>query len=194
MTDWFIEKLTYLFRKGLIEQEQTEENLIALNYGISVIFLNLPKTITLLFIAKKLKIIKPVMLAMSFYGLIRNFSLGIHAKTSIRCFVVGMMNYLGIAYISHAISIPKKLYNLLYAYCFCIYMLYAPAGTDLNPIDKNQYKPFKLISLVIIFVYYWIGRISSKLIRNIATLAVISQSFSIIPLIYKLQKRGDIHG
>ena len=190
MSDFFIDKLTAWLKTDEFDDYDTE----ILRYGITATFLNLPKTILLIFICKKIKLLKPLLLLFVFYGTIRGYSRGIHAKTPLGCFIAGTLNYLGMAYLSKVITIPQKIYNAIFAYCFCVYLKYAPSGTEVNPVYKDQIKPLKIKSLFIILLYFFIG-LKKGLVRNIVALSVLSQSIFIIPLTYKLanQKGGVVH-
>jgi accessory gene regulator protein AgrB len=98
------------------------------------------------------------------------------------------------AYLSKIITIPQKIYNAVFAYCFFVYLKYAPSGTEVNPVYKDQIKPLKIKSMLIVVFYYFIG-LKNGLLRNIIALSLLSQSIFIIPLTYKLagQKGGVVH-
>jgi len=165
-----------------------------LEYGISAVCLNLPKTILVIFICKKLKLLKPLLLIFLFYGSIRNHSRGIHSRTPLACFLIGTAKFLSMAYLSTVITIPKKIYNAIFVYFFCVYLKYAPSGTEVNPVYKDQIKPLKIKSVLLVSIYYFIG-LKRGLVRNITVLSLLSQSVSIIPITYKLakQKGGVVH-
>jgi len=190
LTDYLIKKFTAL----LITDELDEYEAELLEYGITITFLNVPKVIAVLYIGKKLNLLKPLLPVMLFYGTIRHFSRGIHTKTPWGCFIVWTINYLGMAYVSTIIRLPVKVYNAIFSYCFCVYAKYAPSGTEVNPVYKDQIKPLKAKSLLIVMLYYFIG-IKNGLLRNIAALSLLSQSISIIPLTYELsnQRGGMVH-
>ena len=190
MTDFLIRKLSELLKTDALDDYENE----ILEYGITAVFLNLPKTILLIFIAKKLNLLKPLLTIFAFYGIIRSYSRGIHAKTPMACFLVGTANYLSMAYLSKIIAVPQKLYNAVFAACFFVYWRYAPSGTSVNPVYKDQIKPMKVRSLLLVVAYYLIG-LKGGLIRNVAMLSTLSQSISILPLTYKLanQQGGVVH-
>jgi len=190
MTDHIVTKLTTLLKTDDLDDYTVE----LLEYGISAMCLNLPKTILVIFICKKLKLLKPLLLIFLFYGGIRNYSRGIHAKTPLACFLVGTANFLSMAYLSKVITIPKKIYNVIFTYFLCVYLKYAPSGTEINPVYKDQIKPLKTKSILLVIIYYFIG-LKKGIIRNIAVLSLLSQSISIVPITYKLakQKGGVVH-
>ena len=190
MTDYFVDKLTNL----LVTDNMDDYDKDILKYGITTVALNLPKTILLVIIAAKLKMIKPLVLIFMFYGTIRKYSRGAHAKTPLGCFIVGMANYLGMAYLSVFIKIPRKLYHLAYACYFFIFLKYAPSGTEANPVYKDQVKPLKIKSVATVVAFYFIG-LKEGLLRNVAFLSLFSQAVSILPITYTLsgQKGGMVH-
>ncbi|MCL2577789.1 MAG: accessory gene regulator B family protein [Defluviitaleaceae bacterium] len=190
MTDHIVSRLTASLKTDDLDDYTVE----LLEYGISAMCLNLPKTILVIFICKKLKLLKPLLLIFLFYGAIRNYSHGIHSKTPLACFLIGTANFLSMAYLSTVMTIPKKIYNAIFAYFFCVYLKYAPSGTEVNPMYKDQIKPLKIKSVLLVIIYYFIG-LKKGLVRNIAVLSLLSQSISIIPITYKLanQKGGVVH-
>ena len=190
MTDQIATKLTALLKTDDMDDYTVE----LLEYGITTMCLNLPKTLLVIFICKKLKLLKPLFLIFLFYGSIRTNSRGIHAKTPLACFLVGTANFLGMAYLSTVITIPQKIYNALFAYFICVYLKYAPSGTEVNPVYKDQIKPLKMKSVLLVIIYYFIG-LKKGLVRNVAVLSLLSQSASILPITYKLanQKGGVVH-
>ena len=191
MNEFIIKKLTELLMTDSMDDYEAE----ILEYGIATMVLNLPKSVFLVIIAKKLGLMKPLLLVFLFYGIIRGFSRGVHAKTPLGCFIVGMANYLGITYFSRTITVPQKAYHAIYAYCAYVFYRYAPSGTEKNPMYKDQIKPLKIRSLLTVIAYYIIGLKKHGLIRNVMMLAVLSQSFSILPITYVLtkQKGGIVH-
>ncbi|MCL2873417.1 MAG: accessory gene regulator B family protein [Defluviitaleaceae bacterium] len=190
MTDHIIEKLTSLLKTDELDEYETE----ILKYGITTVALNLPKTILLFIIAKQIKLLKPLTFFFMFYSVIRTFSRGIHAKTPLACFLIGTTSHLGLAYLSKIIKVSRNIYNLVFAYCFYVYYKYSPSGTEVNPMYKDQIIPLKVRSLLVLVVYYFIG-LKDGLIRNVAMLSVLSQSFYILPITYKLacQQGGVVH-
>ena len=190
MTEYLTKKLTEILKTDLMDEYEVE----ILEYGITTTFLNLPKTILLIFIAKKLNLLKPVLLLLFFYGIIRKYSRGIHAKTPLGCLLVGTANYLSMAYLSKIITVPQCIYNAVFVYCLCIFSKYSPSGTEVNPVYKDQIMPMKVRSILTAIIYYIIG-LKDGIIRNILMLSLVSQSISILPLTYKLanQKGGMVH-
>ena len=190
MTAKIATKLTALLKTDDMDDYTVE----LLEYGILTMCLNLPKTILVIFICKKLKLLKPLLVIFLFYGAIRNNSRGIHARTPLTCFLVGTANFLSMAYLSTVITIPNKIYNAFFAYFLCVYLKYAPSGTEVNPVYKDQVKPLKTKSVLLVIIYYFIG-LKNGLVRNIAVLSLFSQSISILPVTYKLakQKGGLVH-
>ena len=190
IAQFMIEKLTSLLKNEALDDYDVE----ILKYGITTVVLNLPKTILIILLGKKLRLLKPLLLFFVFYGIIRNFSRGIHAKTPFVCLVLSTALYLSTAYLSKVIVIPKKLYNFIFTYCLCVYLKYAPSGTEVNPVYKDQIMPLKIRAMLTIIIYYIIG-LKNELLRNIVALSLLSQSIFIIPLTFKLanQKGGVVH-
>ena len=184
MTDRIVTKLTALLKTDDLDDYTVE----LLEYGISAVCLNLPKTILVIFICKKLKLLKPLLLIFLFYGAIRNNSRGIHSRTPLACFLIGTANFLSMSYLSTVITIPKKIYNAIFTYFLYVYLKYAPSGTEVNPVYKDQIKLLKIKSVLLVIIYYFIG-LKKGLVRNIAVLSLISQSISILPITYKLAKQ-----
>lgn len=176
--------------------EQPIENIDKMQYYIAGFIINLPKLALLFLAAYKLHIFKNVLLLILIYGVLRHFSKGIHAKTSVGCFIMSMANYLGIAYVSTVLRIPDLTYSMVFVICLCIYALYAPSGTEKNPVGPMQYKWYKVISFLIVLLYFIISYYVNYVLRNMLLLAVVSQAVCIVPITYTLskQKGGIIYG
>lgn len=193
MNDYIIDKLTRYFIKGL--EDPSNDNIDILRDGITVFVLNVPKTIALVFTAIFFNKLQTLIIVMLFYGIIRSFSKGIHAKTSWGCFIMGMLNYWGIALISPLFELSKISYNITFLICFILYAIYAPTVLDARPVGKTQHRNLKSASLITLAAYCLIGNTYQQTLGNIILLSVISQLICILPLTYKLtkQKRGGIY-
>lgn len=193
INDYVIEKLTLFFSKGL--EDPSQDNIDILKDGITVLVLNIPKTILLILIAILLNQLQTVLVIMFFYGIIRNFSKGMHAKSALGCFALGMITYLGITFISPLLVIPSSLYNTLFMICFILYVRYAPSATAERPVGKKQHRNLKIASLLTIVIYWLIGTVYMDCLGNLVLLSVIAQLIWILPITYKIsnQKGGVIY-
>jgi len=95
---------------------------------------------------------------------------------------------------THAKKHHWKIYNVIFTYFLCVYLKYAPSGTEVNPVYKDQIKPLKAKSVLLVIIYYFIG-LKKGLVRNVAVLSLFSQSVRILLITYKLanQKGGVVH-
>lgn len=187
MNDYLIEKFTVYFSKGL--EDPSQDNIDVLRDGITVLVLNVPKTILLILIAMFLNQLKTVLVIMLFYCIIRNFSKGMHAKTALGCFSLGMITYLGITFINPWLVIPALLYHILFIICFILYAIYAPSATEERPVGRIQHRNLKIATLITIIIYWLIGTVYRDRFGNIVLLSVIAQLIWILPITYKISKQ-----
>lgn len=183
-----IDKLTMFFADGL--KDQSNKNIEELRYGIESAFVNIPKTIILLVITYYLGILEKTLLIALFYGFIRLFSFRIHLKNGLGCTIWGLFIYIGGAYLVEYISLDITVYIIVFIFCFIMYFLYAPSGTEDRPIGRKQYKIGKILTLVVISVEFILAIfLGNKTYINIAIISIFAQMLNILPITYKIFKQ-----
>lgn len=172
-----------------------DERAEVINYGLQLVFGEIPKTFVLITIAYLCGVLKLTILALLFITPYRTFSGGVHLKTHIGCIIATSLFYIGNAVISKNIvltPIYAKYILALAIWIFSIIMikLYAPADTEAVPIlrkkDRNLKRNLSYITMTLTII---IGiLIKNTVISNLLIFGTLLQTISITKLIYILTK------
>lgn len=168
-----------------------KSSLEKLSIGTLVILINIIKIAFVLSVSLFLEIFQETIILVLFFGVLRFFSLGIHAKSSIGCTIMTLFIYIFSSYFSNyyplnpLISLPLSLIALVFIF------KYSPADTHNRPlIDSNKRKKLKLQSLFLSIIYLLISILINNItFYNLIMYCLIFQSISIHPVTYKIFKQ-----
>ena len=161
---------------------------IKIKYGLEVLYTIVTKTIGIFLISLFLKIFKETIILMLFYGSLRLFSHGIHAKKSSHCWIASILSYVTFPLLIKYFIIKKAIIYCLWVLSFICFAIWAPADTPKKPLVNKKKRIFdklatlvidSLLLVVIIFSY-------NNLITNSIFFSLIMNIISINPLTYKL--------
>ncbi len=188
MMQGIIEKSSDFLSKKINCDSDTYEKI---KYGVSIVVLNLYKTILLIIISLLLGIFKFSLVFLIAYTLLRAFAAGIHLKNDYLCTAIGLLSMIWLVYLSIYIDLNIYIYFALYILSFIAYYLYAPAATKKRPIAKKRIKPLKIKSLITVLLFFLISFIVGNGVwRSLITYSVVLEAINILPLTYKLTERG----
>ena len=158
-----------------------------IEYGLVGIYLTISKVIIIFALAILLNIFKEVLIFMIFFNIIRTTAFGLHATKSWICLVSSTISFIGIPLICIYISVDNYLKVIIGIICTILIFKNSPADTYKRPIiNKKRRLMFKVVSLIIIFVYSYYALNNSNLISNLMIASLLYQSLLINPLIYKI--------
>lgn len=179
--------LTLIIDKIKKNNEYNNTEILEIKYGLEIVYVIITRTIIFLLINILLGTFIEFIIFYIIYAIIRSFSFGLHAKSSVACFFVSSIAFIGIPYISSVISFNIVLKILLSIYFYIIFLIYSPADTPKKPlVNKYKRKKLKYYSLITV-TFYIIGLFTlNDLISNIIILVLIYQSILISPLLYKI--------
>ncbi len=158
-------------------------------YGIEALYVVFSRTILFLTINVFFKTVFEFFVFLAFYGLIRSFSYGFHAKDSSTCILLSSFGFILIPVLSGIININFYFKLILILFSLIAFLLWSPSDTENKPLinKKNSFK-LKIISILILISYAFIILLYSNKVSNILLLILIEQSIFISPLMYKLFK------
>ena len=191
MVEKICTSLTNKIRKEMpdIDDERAE----IINYGLQLVFGEIPKTLILIAIAWILGVLKYTILALLLILPYRTVSGGVHLKTHIGCIIATTIMYTGNAFLSQYI-IWNPIY-LKYIVVFAIWIFsmimikkYAPADTEEVPIlREKERKTKKLLSYIFMTITLVCGiLVKNNIISNILIIGVLFQTISITKFVYKI--------
>ena len=172
--------------------DKTETELEHIKYGIEVSLVNILKLPFILLAAFLLGIFKYVIIAMFAFAAIRTFANGVHAKTSLGCFLISLASFLAIVYSAMYISLSLPVKFIIFFISLSLIYLYAPADNEERPFVEEKFRKrlriLAVVSTIIMFVFSFI--IKDLIISNIIFYSIVIESVLVTPLIYRLMKRG----
>ena len=190
MIDKFCEYLTNKIRKE--NSEIDDERAEVINYGLQIMFGEVPKVFIMIAIAWALGILKWTLIAFVLMLPYRMYSGGFHLKTHIGCIIGTSIMYTGNAFISQLFVIPviPKIVFAVVLWIFSIVMiyLYAPADTeDVPVVSKRERRKRKIFSYVIVTVMMVCGvMVRDSVVSNILLIGVLLQTVSITRIAYRI--------
>lgn len=159
-----------------------------IKYGLETLYITITKTVVIFALALLLNIFKELMIMMVFYGFLRLFAHGLHAKKSWQCWVTSVPLFLILPYLSTILFIPKEIYLILGTFITIMIYFYAPADTEKKPIvNKKRRMFFKITSTVISIIYLaLIYFLKNNTLINIIFSSMLVELVLISPLTYKI--------
>ena len=159
-----------------------------IKYGLETLYITITKTVVIFALALLLNIFKELMIMMVFYGFLRLFAHGLHAKKSWQCWVTSVPLFLILPYLSTILLIPKEIYLVLGTFITIMIYFYAPADTEKKPIvNKKRRMFFKITSTAISIIYLvLIYFLKNNTLINIIFSSMLVELVLISPLTYKI--------
>ena len=192
MIDKFCNFLTSKIKEN-VENIDEEKELI-INFGVKLIFGELPKIIILFIIGFAIGIGWYTLILFFLLAPYRSFTGGFHLKTHLGCMITTSILYLIPIILAKFISIPQ---NFLYISIILIGILsiilitkYAPADTENIPIlsikERKSKKIKAYIALAILLAISIL--IPDKIISWMLIYGIFLQNLTILPISYKLTR------
>lgn len=169
----------------------SEDDFEIAQYGIEVFCMNLCKLPIILVIAYYLNILNYSILVYIFFGLIRNFTWGIHMRSSLTCLIATCICFFGVVFCSKLVELNYIIKIIISLICIYIIYKYAPSDTEERPcLNSEIRRSNKLKSLILGSIYISISFIfSNKIISNMLLLSLFIQCLMICPITYKIFNR-----
>ena len=168
--------------------DYSEEKLEEIEYGIEALYLTFTKAIVITLFSIMLGVIKEVFLIMIFYNIIRTTAFGMHAKTSLQCYIISTVLFVIISLISKHIDINGYIKIVAAIICFVHIIIFAPADTYKRPlINKRKRKIYKVITIINSFIYVvLIILFKDSITTTYVMFGLIDATLMIHPLIYRM--------
>ncbi len=187
MKEKFVNNLTNFVIKN---KDCDEIKIKSIRYGLEVLYLSITKMLVLIVLVLFTKSFWEFICILIFYQLIRKFSFGLHASSSLICWIITLPIYVGGSLLIKYYDFNTFTIFIVWGIAFMSFVLWAPADTPKRPLVRSrQRKVQKLKTCIICIIYLFIILFSKKsIIIDAITLSLIIQSIMINPLIYKLTK------
>lgn len=181
----FIEKSISLI-KSRKELNTIEEK--KMRYGLEAFYNLITKTIVLFVLAILFDLVLELLVLTFIYSTLRLYGFGLHAKTSLQCWITTLPIYLGGCLIIKYLTIPNEVAFIIWIFSFVSFILFAPADTPARPlIHKEKRIRAKILSIFLLVIYLILYLYNfNSMFNNAILYALLMESIVINPLIYKL--------
>lgn len=181
----FEEKLSKLFVKSLgskINLSELEQAKV--EYGFSVLFINLLKLLIIYIISIFLNSLIQTIIIHSSFCLLRKYSYGFHAKKSVNCTLIGMVCFAIIPWLINWAKLEISLYGLILISVICSVILYryAPADTLKRIIKFEQKKELRKNTLKILFTITTVLAFCNNTVKLLGITGVFIATVFTLPL------------
>lgn len=165
-----------------------EETISIIKYGLASFYLTVSKSIVLFLIAYFIGIIKPLLILMALYSLLRLTVFGVHAKKSWHCWVSSIMLFIGFPYLSVYLILDYKVKIALGLICVILLGFFAPADTEKRPLKNRKkrtiYKVISIINSLLFTISFTV--VENNTLSNCILFSLILAVFVVLPSTYKL--------
>lgn len=187
--NWITEKI-----KGKMPEIDEEKELV-INFGVRILFGEMPKIIALFILGFLLQIGWYSLLMYFLIAPYRTFTGGFHLKTHWGCMLTSIVLYLVPILIAKYITIPQEYLVYIMAGIIGIFssifiFKYAPADTENIPIlSKKERKSKRIKSYITLIVLLTIIiLVPDKIISYMLLYGIFLQNLTLTPIAYKLTK------
>lgn len=151
----FIVNKTIGFIKKYSDFSETDLNKI--NYGVEGIYLTISKIIIILLIGFIFNYLDIIILTLLFFNILRFFAFGLHARKSIHCLILSIIEFNIIPLIFIYFDINNTFIILVGLFSFISFLLFAPSDTEKRPLTNKRKRIIrKMGSLILCIVYVFI--------------------------------------
>lgn len=185
--DWITKKI-----KDNVENIDEEKEMV-INFGIRLIFGEMPKIILLFIIGFLLGIGWYTVIFFFLLAMYRSFTGGFHLKTHIGCMITTSILYLLPIFLAKYITISQSyilhiMIALVGTFSIFIITKYAPADTENIPILSKKERKSKKIKAYIALVMLTVIILASpdKQISYMLIYGIFLQNLTVLPISYKL--------
>lgn len=165
-----------------------EVKLAEIRYGLASLYLTITKTVVIFGLSYILGYIKPLLILMGLYSLLRLFGFGVHAKKSIHCWISSTLIFIICPYLCTILIINYKVKITLGMICVVLLGIFAPADTEKRPlINKKRRITYKVICACIGLSYTVLFYFTKdNLVNNCLLFSLIIQTIFVLPITYKI--------
>lgn len=168
-------------------------------YGYTLFLENVYKTVILLLVALLTNTVWQTLLIIGSFAVLRNFSGGIHCRSSLGC-TAGMVGVWVLGLLVSRIELPPIVLFLMGIVIVWTIVRYAPQSTSNNPIqDQTIWKRKHIIAILVMTVMLSAGLVCSiwlehPEILNMIWTSMYIEAFSILLLVEKEEMTNEENG
>lgn len=185
VADIITNKINYSLHKEGLELQK-------MKLGIEILLINISKFIIIFTTAATFNLLKEAIFMSVIFASIRRNAFGIHAKNSFMCTLVSLSMFVFGSYISYYLKFNNYEVFSIFTIVNTLLYKYAPADTENHPLIganlREKRKKEAVITGVVLMLIALL--IPNSLVKTLMSLAVIFAVILILPVTYRLMKRG----
>lgn len=169
-------------------KECSEKDIKVYSYGLEGLYNLFTKTFVILIVTLLLNTAKEFGLILLFYAPLRTFGFGIHAESSIKCWIATLTIYILGSLLIKELILIKSVTLIIWTFAFISFLLWAPADTPKRPLIREKQRKKQKIKVCIITIIYLllIILINSNTMINAISFSLLVQMICVNPITYKL--------
>ncbi|WP_066186351.1 MULTISPECIES: accessory gene regulator B family protein [Gracilibacillus] len=179
-----------LWIKGKNSMEELDY--LKMKLGIEVILTNLTKGIIVYGLAFLLQVFWETLILHGAYVLLRRYSFGLHAKSSIVCTIVSVVLFVVIPYFLRDVVLGNYVIGALFLLSILSIYYFAPADTEKHPLigekKRKKLRNKSVLTCIILMIVALVVPIA--MIKTMVIAGVAIQVISILPVSYKILQRS----
>lgn len=171
-------------------KECSEKDIKVYKYGLEGLYNLITKTVVVLIITLLLNTAKEFGLILLFYALLRSFGFGIHAESSLMCWISTLTIYVLGSLLVKEIILTNEIALTIWIFAFISFLLWAPADTPKRPLIRERQRKIQKLKVCIISLLYLllIFFINSSTVINAISYSLLIEMICVNPITYKLTK------
>ncbi|MDP4145187.1 MAG: accessory gene regulator B family protein [Bacillota bacterium] len=160
--------------------------------GFEILLINISKFIVIFAVAAVFNLLLEVSIMTLTFALIRKNAFGLHSKSSIVCTISSVIMFVLGSYLSSYIKLNNYAVLVTFLMTNLLLYKYSPGDTESHPLlgEKLRNKLKRDSVLTGIFLMLIALIIPNGTIKTLISLAVAYEVISILPITYKILKRG----
>lgn len=169
-----------------IQQHQNLDHIdfLKVRLGIQIVAINFFKAIVTYGLALLLNTILYTLTVHLSYILVRRFSHGAHAKSSLMCHIQNVLLFVLVPFAIAHYEIPFHYMFVLAVIGWLIVVIYAPAATKKQPIKESRKRGLKIKSIAITTIVLGIALVVPAPYQQLICFGVTLQAVTLLPIFF----------
>ena len=188
ITEYIVKNLK---QNGVLEEK--DETIV--QYGLNGLLSTLFSIVTIILIGLYFNCLTESIIFTVTFFFLRIYAGGYHASTPLKCYGMSIVISIAIFYLIHNVKLEAWIITHIFIFSSIIVLLLSPVDTANKPLDKEEFKTYKLKTFKIIGIYILIYSISLIIGIHPYSWSICMATFSVTLLqILEIIKTNNIQG
>ena len=152
MNDLLINKTLHFIQNNM---NYSNEDMIKVKYGLEGVYLTISKMLIIILIGFIFHYLDIILLTLLFFNFLRFFAFGLHAKKSIHCLILSILNFNVLPFIMMHITIHSYIVITMFLFAFFSFLLFSPSDTVKRPLTNKRKRIIrKIVSILVLILLF----------------------------------------